>query len=262
MTALTRSPLLSSVQNALRILNLFSPQTKELSLAEIASQTGINKSSVHRLLTHLEEEGFVEKDNVTRRYRLGLSLLQLSGVVLSHLEIHHAAKHDLELLAEKTGKYAHLGIIENGELVYLRKIEGKEPITLTSFIGRSNPAYCTGCGKIILAYQPEITETVIENGLTKYGPHCITDPDQLRSDLERIAVQGFAICVDEIYEGVISIAAPVRDFTGNVIAGISVVGLKHQFKQNEIAETIPLVVNAGWSISNQLGYHEGFFNFS
>jgi DNA-binding IclR family transcriptional regulator len=250
--------ILSSVHNALRILNLFSPKTTELSLTEIAKKTGINKSSVHRLLSTLEKEDFVEKDRVTHRYRLGLALLQLSGVVLSHLEIHREAKNELEELAQKTGETVHLAIIENDELIYLHIVESKDPIGLTSSIGKSHPAHCTGCGKIILAYQPQLAEKVIRRGLDKYGPNSITDPDHFRLVLKKIRQHGFTISIDEIFEGIVSIGAPVRDFTGEVVAGISIVGPKHRFNQEKLSECIRLVVKAGLTISSHLGYYEGF----
>jgi DNA-binding IclR family transcriptional regulator len=250
-----KKDILSSVHNALSILNLFSPQTLELGLSEIAKKTGFNKSSVHRLLTTLSEEGFVTKNPETRRYRLGLTLLQLSGVALSHLEIHQAAKNELEELAEKTGETAHLGIIENGEVIYLYKAESKRPIKLTSVIGKSNPAHCTGIGKIILAYQPRIAEAVIERGLFKCGPTSITDPEEFLHELKRINQQGFVVCIDDTYQGVVSIAVPLRNFTGEVVAGISIVGHKHHMDQLKIADCIRHVVKAGLTISANLGYY-------
>lgn len=253
--------ILTSVHNALNILKLFSPQTVELSFSEIVRQTGLNKSSAHRLLSTLAQEGFIIKNRATRRYRLGIPLLQLSSVVLSSLEINQAAKRELEQLAEVTGESAHLGIIENGEVVYLHKIEAKKPIKLTSVIGKTNPAHSTGIGKVILAYQPRLAQAVIEQGLFKCGPASITDPEIFRHDLKKINRLGFAVCIDEQYQGVVSIAAPVFDFSGEAVAGISIVGPKQRLNRLKIAECIKHVVKAALNISTNLGfYSEAYFN--
>lgn len=243
-----------SVRNAMRILQLFSVDRPEWGITEMADALGLSKSTVHRAVTALVEEGFLEKNPRTDRYRLGLSVLGLCGVVISHMTVHREAAPILERLAERVGETAYLGILEGTDVVYLSKVECKHPVRSLSHIGKKNPAHCTGTGKAILAFQPsKRIEEVIRNGLIPYGPRTITDPETFRRHLADIRNEGYAVCIDEIADGVASVGAPVRDYTGEVIAAISVVGPTERLVP-KLAQVIPEVVKGGREISQGLGY--------
>ena len=246
---------LSSVKNGLRILRLFSVEAPELGITEISKQLGLHKTTVHRLLTVLEKEGFVEKNKKNRKYRLGLSILHLSGVVDLHTEIFKDALPVLHALMNESGEAVHLSVLEDNRVVYLYKIECPHPVRLLSYIGRSNPCTCTSSGKVMLAFRPKATvENILRRGLPKYGPNSVTDPKEFVSQLAAIRQKGYAVCIDELHEGATSIAAPIRDYSGEVVAAVSIVGPNQRITPASIPRLIGLTCQAAHEISSLLGY--------
>jgi DNA-binding IclR family transcriptional regulator len=124
-------------------------------------------------------------------------------------------------------------------------------------VGRKNPLHCTSSGKVLLAYQkPEFIDSYIEKGLKKYTDSTISDPDKLYAELQKIKKQGYAASYGELLEGVHSIAAPIRDYTGQVTAAVTVVGPKQRIVQSKISSIAKHVKEAGNEISKKLGYYK------
>ncbi|MFC4766520.1 IclR family transcriptional regulator [Effusibacillus consociatus] len=252
-----RDYLLHSVKNAMRILRLFSMDEPELGVTQISSRLGLSKSSTHRLIATLLKQGYLEKNEINSKYRLGLALLGLTGVITNTLEIHRESLPILQDIVEQLGEAAHLGVLEGNDVVYLHKVECKHPVRLLSHIGKRNPAYCSSAGKVILAYQSEeVIHRVLESELYPYGPNTITNPEKLRENLMDIRCKGYSIAIDELHEGVVSIAVPVRDYTGAVIAAISVVGPKQRMSEHQSPYHIQILHLAGQKLSKQLGFIE------
>lgn len=210
--------LLSSVGNALDILNSFSIEQPEKGIRELAKELDISKSATQRLIATLADKGFVVKEPVSQKYRLGVSILGLSNIVTNNLEVHKEALPILEDLSKMTGETVHIGILEDLKLVYLHMVESKRPARIYAKIGNRIPSYCTGGGKAILAFQSrEKIERVIEDGLVPYTNKTISDPEIFRSHLKKIKQQGYALSLGEFIEdNYISIAAPIYDYTGQV----------------------------------------------
>jgi IclR family transcriptional regulator, KDG regulon repressor len=248
-----KTSVLQSVQNGLRILQLFTIEKPVWGLTEIAHALQIHKSTVSRLITDLLVEGFLQKEG--HKYSLGFSLLSISGVITSHLEIHRESKDILKKLVSDLGESGHIAILEGKEITYVHKIECANPVPLLSSIGKKNPVTCTSAGKVLLAFQPtNRIDSLIAEGLPRLGPNSITDPEQLKWQLSQITEQGYSICIDEMHENVVSMAAPVRDYTSEVIAAVSVVGTReriHHTKINSYTERIILAAN---EVSMRLGF--------
>lgn len=252
--------VLSSVQNALRILKSFSTFEPTKKVSDLAEELGVAKSTVSRLMTTLASEGFVIKDEKTREYRLGLTVLTLGGLVTNHLEIHKEATPVLSKLVHDTGETAHLSIMDELDTIYIHKEECHHPVRILTHLGRRNPSYCTSSGKVLLAYsEPEIVEKVIEQGLVAYTDNSITDPDTLRSELENIRKQGYAVSTQELTIGTRSIAAPIRDYTGKVVSAITIVGPIQRMKNSKIKEFASKVMEAAKDASERMGYDERYF---
>lgn len=250
--------LLNSVKNGLRILKVFSMNQPELGVTEIAHFLGLSKSTVSRSISILVQEGFLEKSPNSTKYRLGLTLLCLSGIITSYMEIHREAKSTLKSLVERLGESAHISVLEGANIVYLDKVECKHPVRLLSDIGRINPAFCTSSGKVLLAHQSEMIINQATNfGLPAMGPNSITDPELFRKNLIDVRNQGYAVCIDELHEGAVSIGAPIRDYTGHVIAAVSVVGPRERIDDHKIPNFLSAVLGAGIEISSKMGYVGG-----
>ncbi|MFC3885138.1 IclR family transcriptional regulator [Bacillus songklensis] len=252
-----RDYLLQSVKNAMQILHLFSMDEPELGVTQIASRIGLSKSSAHRLISTLVKQGYLEKNKKNNRYRLGLSLLGLTGVIMNHMEIHRESLPFLQDLVAQLGETVHINVLEGNDVVYLHKVECKQPVRLLSDIGKRNPAYCSSAGKVILAYQSkELIDSFLQSELLPHGPNTITDPEKLHENLMDIKRKGYSIAIDELHEGVVSIAVPVRDYTEEVIAAISVVGPKQRMPAHKFPNYIQILHTAGQKLSRQLGFIE------
>lgn len=246
---------LSSVKNALRILKCFTMDKPERKVSELSQSLGLNKSTVSRTLSTLASEGFVYKDPETQKYRLGLSILTLSGIVNSNRDVYRESQPILVNLVDTLGETAHISVLDQLEVIYLSKVECNHPVRFLTHVGRRNPLYCTSSGKVLLAYSNErLLEKVVEKGLVSFTRKTITDPQKLHEHIKTVKIKGFAYSVEEILEGVVSIAAPIYDYKGNVIAALSVVGPIQRIREQKIPVFAKKIKGAAMEISERMGY--------
>lgn len=246
---------IASVKNAFRILRCFSLEEPEKRVSDIADMLGINKSTVSRTLATIASEGFVYKDPDTNKYRLGISIVSLSGIVSSQLDVYRESQPVLNSLVESVGETAHLAILDNTDIMYLQKVECHHPVRVLTNVGKRNPAYCTSSGKVILAFSPsEAVDKVLTNGLTAFTNNTITNHDEFLKHLAEIRKNGYSVSKEEILEGVTSIAAPIYDYTGTVIAAISIVGPNQRIQPYKIPLLANKVMAAAEEISERMGY--------
>jgi DNA-binding IclR family transcriptional regulator len=246
---------LSSVKNALRILKSFTLDEPEKKISELSLSLGLNKSTVSRTMATLASEGFVYKDPETKKYRLGFSILELSGIVNSSIDVYRESQPVLLKLVDTIGETAHISVLDNLDVVYLSKVECNHPVRFLTYAGKRNPPYSTSSGKVLLAYsRDELVDQVIEKGLEKYTKNTITDPQKLKSLLKQIRETGFAYSIEEFTEGVTSIAAPIFDYKGNIIASLSIVGPIQRIQSHKISGYAKKAMQAGLEISRRMGY--------
>ena len=246
---------LSSVKNALRILKSFTMDEPEKKISDISTTLGLNKSTVSRTMATLASEGFVFKDPDTKKYRLGLSILSLSGIVNSNMDVYRESQSILNRLVESIGETAHISVLDKLDVIYLQKVECNHPVRFLTHVGRRNPPYCTSSGKAILAYSDEeIVEAVISKGLEKFTKNTITDPQKLRAHLLEIQKNGYTTSFEEFHEGVNSIAAPIYDYRGKVIAALSVVGPKQRIQSHKVSGFSKKIIDAAMEVSERMGY--------
>jgi IclR family transcriptional regulator, KDG regulon repressor len=212
------------LRKAFRLLELFSEEVPELLTSEIVEKLGYNKTTCFRLISNLEEEGYLDQDPLTHKYRLGMKLFFLGNLVKPYRYLKEVAKPLLEELNEATGETVHLAVLHRGEALYVDKIESRRTVrVVVSQVGRKLPAHCSGVGKVLLAYLPteQVKEIVAAKGLASFTRNTITTYKKLKEELDRIVRQGFAYDNEEIEIGLKCAAAPV--FFGNqVTAALSV----------------------------------------
>ncbi len=248
---------LSSVKNAMKILRLFTSNRVTLGVTEISKQIGISKSSAHRLISTLLDYRFLQKAP-NHQYTLGLGLLTLGGIVTEQKGIYKETLPKLEALVSRLGESAHLAVIEDKSIVYLHKIECDHPVRLFSDIGKRNPIYCTGSGLALLAFQSEENiRKMIENvELQSYTNKTTTNRLELQWWLDQIKIDGYVIAEETFYEGVVSIAAPIRDYTNEVIASVCVVGPMSRVTNDKYPLFVGEVTRTAERISSILGHYE------
>jgi len=230
--------LVPAVDRALRILRLLRSEGRELTLAEIAKSTGWHKSSVQRLLATLSHHGFIGRDQMTKRYSLGITLAEYGRVALNNIDIRQLAKPYLKELSDYSGETAVLAILDNTKMVMIDKREPLNQIRASPFIGTRFPATATSNGKALLAWLPEerVAHMLVVEGLPSPTRNSITKPAAYRADLAVVRQRGYAIDREEFQDGVSGVSAPIFDPRRQVIATISLVGPAFRMSEDKIRD--------------------------
>jgi len=247
---------LSSVGNAARLLKEFLSREKEIGVSELSRRLGLGKSTVHRLLTTLVSEGLVEKNPETGGYRLGLVMFELGQAVRVHMDLHAAVGPVLASLREETHESCQVGVLDGHEVVYVDRLESSQSLRLFNETGRRVPVHTTSSGKVLLAHLPSdrLDAVLAVAPLDQMTPRSITDEALLRAELDKVRVRGWSEAVEEREIGVASIAAPVRDTTGEVMAAISIGGPAARMGAAQRRRLAEVVVEAGEAASRRLGW--------
>jgi len=246
---------LSSVANAIRLTKAFSEHEYEMGISALAGRLGLAKSTVHRLATTLVEYDILEQNRESGKYRLGLALFELGTLVRRKMDAVSESRQQMSALLEMTGETVQLAVLDHQSVLYIRILESRQQVRMSSTVGSRAPAHCTSVGKALLAFQsPEQVKQIIENGLRRFTANTITDPARLQEELESIRAKGYAIDDEESEMGLRCVAAPIRDHTGLVAAAISVSAPVQRMTKKNMQTTVPTVVAAADAISRRLGY--------
>ena len=246
---------LSSVANSIRLTKAFSESEYEMGISALASRLGLAKSTVHRLASTLVEYDILEQNRETGKYRLGLALFELGTLVRRKMDTASESRAQMYSLAEMTGETVQLAVFDHLSVLYIRILESRQAVRMSTIAGSRAPAHCTSVGKVLLAHQPaEVVKQVTEQGLKRFTTNTITDPAVLGEELTSIRAKGYAIDDEEIEVGLRCVAAPIRNHTGRVIAAISVAAPVQRMTKKNVQTTAPTVVAAADAISRRLGY--------
>ena len=249
-----------SVQRALTLLRTFLAHDGELSAAELSKETGLDPSTVFRLLATLEAQGFVEINHATAKCRPGVILLELGSRFLKNNDVRSRSIGYLERLRDEFGETVHLTIMDGNEVVYLEKLAGLHPIGfMSSRVGNRSPAHCTGVGKALLAYlsDEQLAQRYPDGRLKRYTEQTITDFEELRAELARVRKRGYAVDLEEHELGVKCVAAPTFDHK-EIAAAVSVSGPVDRMDHHIVSENlISTLMEVTAHISEQMGWGRG-----
>ena len=215
---------MSAVSKAFRILDtVTSAGANGLPFTRIVEQTGLPKSSAHRLLAELVELSALRLDPATRHYSGGLMLARIGAAVMTTYDLRGAARPSLQALHSETGHVVTLGVRNNDVGVYIDKIEPADfRIRLHSEVGKQFPLHGTAMGKVLLSYaDPATIARVLKRKLVAFTPNTIVNPRLLREELATVKRQGYAIDREEITRGLFCISAPVFGADGEIAGAMS-----------------------------------------
>ncbi|SFB13739.1 MULTISPECIES: IclR family transcriptional regulator [unclassified Bacillus (in: firmicutes)] len=251
-----RENVVKSVSRALDIITIVSMKKGGIGVTEIAKQIDINKSSVYRILSTLVQYGYIEQDSETGRYKLGYKFLEVSTKLLDSIDLREEAKPFLLELENETNEVIHLVVYDQGEVVYIEKLEGNETLRMHSKVGKRAPMHCTSVGKAILAHLPSsvVLEILERRGMAMHTEHTITDKDQFLKELIQVKQKGYALDLEENETGITCIAAPIFDHLGKVIAAISISGPTIRMTDERMESLQDRMIEIGKQISARLGY--------
>jgi IclR family transcriptional regulator, pca regulon regulatory protein len=262
-SAFSQSAFSQSLERGLLILSSFSEVRPVLGIADLARTVGLNKSTTYRYVATLAKLGYVQQDPDTKKYSLGPRVVDLGFAAINSMEITRVAAQYLQALSDETGYTVSMAVLDGPDIVYVeRRRSGRAnnfAMGLNLHVGSRLPAYCTSMGKVLLAYhEPAALRVLLDRtDLARRGPKTITAREQLMAALGRVRQSGIAVNDEELAAGLRSVAAPVRDRTGRVVAAVNIA--VHLTVWNASVESVvsrlegPLRHTVA-EISNRLGY--------
>jgi DNA-binding IclR family transcriptional regulator len=244
---------------ALELLSVFSFREPRLSLADLAKRTGIPRATAFRLLSTLEQSGFLAKEHGA--YQLGIKCFVLGNIVAGGLDLRETAHPHLVALRDTTRETTQIAILDHWQVVYLERVLSPLPVGfMRARSGAILPAYCTGLGKTLLAFRPEaeVAAWAATQKFTALTPRTVTTAKRLLKELTVIRERGYGLDEEEREKGVCCVAAPIRNHTGEVVAAVSAAGPVHRMPRELAGSTVAsAVMTAAAAISIDLGHVEG-----
>jgi DNA-binding IclR family transcriptional regulator len=245
----------STLDLALRVLDFLSRQSEPMGLGEIALEFSASKATVYRHLVTLQRHGYVRQDHQTGRYEVGVKLLVLGEAVRARFDVVANSRPALMSLRDHTGQAVTLCTMIDDELVVLELVQGRTIIEFATRPGTRLALHASAHGKVWLAFGPlGLLDGVLKRPLPAWTPHTISDPTALRLEVQEVRGRGWATAPDQVITGVNTIAAPILDHRGQLVASIAIVGST----QFIAAEPDPVqcreVVDCAARISRDLGW--------
>lgn len=251
---------LESLLRGLNILSLFTRETPALTLTEITIASGLNKTTVFRILSTLENAGYMRRDPDTKRYRPALKVLQLGFASISSLEVRQIARPYLEQLSQQVGETVSLSMLDGLYIVYVDRVRYQRIVGVVLGMGSRLPAHCASMGKAMLAHLPpeELHRQLDEVNLKPCTPNSLVDRDAIETELARVRAQGYATNDEELEMGLRAVAAPIWDNSNQVVAAINITGSTSTISRECLVGELALaVLHTSAQISQGLGYVQG-----
>jgi IclR family pca regulon transcriptional regulator len=247
-----------SLELGLRVLESFDRDAVDtMSLSEIARRIGVSRSSAFRLVHTLERLGYLDREDDTKSYRLGARVMSLGYAFLSSKDIAELARPELRRLRAATRASAHLGILDGRDVLYIARYAAHEPIGSVIAVGARLPAHATTMGRILLAYKPAAyLHEHFSGPLARFTERTPGTLAELRALLDADRTRGWALSHSNFESGIASIAAPVFDAGGDVVAAINVSIPETAIDDRFDTSVRDAVCDAARTISRLAGYRE------
>jgi DNA-binding IclR family transcriptional regulator len=229
--------LIAGVERAVSVLMALADGPGHLGTNELARRTGINASTVSRLLATLARDELVQRVPATGRYRLGLRLIQLGNAALAGVELREIARPHLLALREATGETATLSVPAGDTAVTVDFVQSPSTVRSVAEVGRPSVPHATATGKVYLAWTGAPSR-VTSSSLPAFTPHTVTDRDELARELVQVREQGWAQARAEREAELHAVAVPVLDVRGQLVAILAVQGPAGRFDERAMAAAV------------------------
>ncbi len=260
MTSLVKTHVrekpVQSVERTLRILELMADRGQPLALSDISSNLNLKISTAHRLLKSLIICGFAQQDSYTGKYLLGIKTFTIGNMALYSLDIRNIARPSLMQLVRAYQETASIGILDEGDLIYIDQVESEKMVKMLSRLGSRLPAHSHAVGKVLLAAlgDTEIDAFLARKKLCKFTENTITAPQQLKRELLTIRRQSFALDMEETELGIRCVAAAIYNHLGRATAAVGISAPSGRISTAYLAELSGAVRKTASEISLKLGY--------
>jgi DNA-binding IclR family transcriptional regulator len=245
--------VVNSVQHAARIMRILAASADPMTMSDVARRINLSKTATYHLLKTLEIEKFVARDSGAR-YRLSWGVYELGSAVIRSIDLTRVARVHVDKLAANTGEVVLIGIVDEGTVLYLDRVASTGATSMLASAGRRTALHATASGKLLLAYEREsFVQATIDAGLPRRTAATICDAEALRAELGRIRICGYATCWKEFDNALSSVAAPLIDYSGRVIAALAIAGSSKRITQAALPGILEQLAATAESISAELG---------
>lgn len=231
-----------SFARGLQVLRSFGAESPAQTLSEAAERVGLTRAGARRILLTLQALGYVEQEG--RQFRLTPKVMELGFAYLSSQPWWHLAQPLMEELTQQTRESTSACVLDGDEIVYMLRVPAQKIMSINLGIGSRLPAHCTSMGRVLLASLPEDerTQRILSTRLEALTPKTTTDPDKLLRTLAQVRRQGWALVSEELELGLMSLAVPLRDRKGRVVAAINLSSRPQQRSATEMQrQLLPLL---------------------
>lgn len=254
MPPLGENPRGGTLAAGLDLIEALVEQPRGIGVTQLARLVGIDKGNAHRLLRLLQARGYVVQEPVTRQYTATPKVLSLAGSVLRRLDLREVAEPIADELVAETRESVHAGVMTRDGVVYVLRRRGQYPVSVETEVGARPPLHATATGKAVLAHLPEPrVRQLVTLPLQAFTLRTHRTLDALRTDLQGIRAEGFAIDDEEYDTGVRCVAAPVFGIEGTVVGSIGVSGPVPRMAAERLEELAAVVSSAAARVSAGLG---------
>lgn len=245
-----------SIERALAILEHISKLDNGVRVSDLAADLDLPIPTVHRIVSFLEHKGYLEQEIETKRYFLGLKILELQGLLVNRFRIVDFALPELKKIAYEYGETVHLGVLADGDVVYVESLEGANNVISKAPIGSRAPIHSTALGKALVAWRPwsEVQEILRVKGMHKQTANTIDNEDVFKLELESVRNNGYALDCNE--RSVIShcIAVPIWNYRKEVEAAVSVSIPSHTFGETRKQTIVAYLKDVSEKVSRSIGF--------
>ncbi|MFI7635429.1 IclR family transcriptional regulator [Nonomuraea sp. NPDC049400] len=244
-----------SVDRAISVLEILS-RRGEAGVSEVAAEIEVHKSTAFRLLGALEARGLVEQAEDRGKYRLGFGIIRLAGGVNTQMDLGRRSRPICQRLAEEIGETVNIAVLRSSYAVNLDQVRGPSAVTAYNWVGQLTPLHATSSGKVLLAHldDGQRAKLLSEGPLEPLTSRTVTDVAELEKQLAETRKRGYAYCLEELEDGLNTIAAPIRSYHGDVVAAVSVSGPAYRFDAERMHELASVLISGADEISARLGY--------
>lgn len=223
------------------------------SLDELAKKSCLTRSTAHRLLATLVQQGYL-RNKTGQGYFLGPRIIELGFKGYEKLDLPQIARPHMVKLSEATKETVHLAILDGAQVIYIEKVQGSRSVTTASHIGARLPVQCTALGKALISTLPESRWTDYFSLELRRTPQSVATEEAFLQEIRKTASSGYALDLEENEPGIRCIAAPIRDGSGQAVAALSLSSLHIYLSDEQIEQTVPLVKSTAAKIGRELGW--------
>ncbi|WP_018248866.1 IclR family transcriptional regulator [Orenia marismortui] len=249
--------LIQSVVRATKILDYIGANDNNVRLIDISRSLELNKSTLHSIISTLEERGYVEQNKDNQRYSLGSKVFTLGRIYEKDMSLTRLARPLLNKLVEEFQETVQLGILAAGKVLYIDTVESKHTLRMTCTTGETSKLHCSATGKVLLAYlDKNKIKDILEQKLEPYTSNTIVDQETLKEELKIVKDQGYAFDREESELGLNCVAVPVKNHSNQVVATIGISAPISRVPEKRLLEIKDRLIELGNQLSEILGYRD------